>query len=360
MCPTVRGRENARAKAVADAHPAAVWAALGRARGQAAVQSVIDWLEGRDRMDADAMAPPALHAAWNTASQEQPLARQQASRLRDMRTAQLGPLCLHGAPVADSEQWQNILAPLATTPAGGGLSALTVIVEAAKLARPVEPDRRPSGIFPASLAAVRTVAPDPDTSRLPLALDAPALLGCAPDGSWLPGVDGTSETGIVRPALPLLLLDGAGLASMTRGTAGLACVCGDGVGGAARPAVRRHADRIDAPRLARVAVGERRRLARKSLAAAQTGARPRPTTRGSRGTTPTWAGCGLPCASSTCRAAPSVLMITWCSMSNCRPDQTVAHGSTGRGCACGACTRRRRIGPCSGSPRFGIPTGRRA
>ena len=65
---------------------------------------------------------------------------------------------------------------------------------------------------------MRTVAPDPDTSRVPVALAAPALLGCAPGGSaWLPGVDGTSETGIVRPALPLLLFDGAGLASMTQG-----------------------------------------------------------------------------------------------------------------------------------------------
>ena len=184
------GVRNVRAHAVAAARPVAVWEALGSARGPAAVQFVIDGLEGCD------------HA---------PL----VSKLRDLQAlAGLDPL----APVADPEPWKNSLRMLATTPTAGGRSALTVVVEAVGLARPVEPDRRSDGIFPASLAAVRTVAPDPDTSRVPVALDAPALLGCAPGGSsWLPGVDGTSETGIVRPALPLLLFDGAGLVSMTRG-----------------------------------------------------------------------------------------------------------------------------------------------
>ena len=184
------GVRNVRAHAVAASRPVAVWEALGSARGPAAVQAVIDELEGSD------------HA---------PL----VSKLRDLQAlAGLDPL----APVADPEPWKNSLKMLATTPTAGGRSALTVVVEAVGLARPVEPDRRSDGIFPASLAAVRTVAPDPDTSRVPVALDAPALLGCAPGGSsWLPGVDGTSETGIVRPALPLLLFDGAGLASMTQG-----------------------------------------------------------------------------------------------------------------------------------------------
>ena len=190
MSPTVRVCRNVRAHAVAAARPVAVWEALGSARGPAAVQSVIDGLEGCD------------HA-------------QLVSKLRDLQAlAGLDPL----APVADPEPWKNSLKMLATTPTTGGRSALTVVVEAVGLARPVEPDRRSDGIFPASLAAVRTVAPDPDTSRVPVALAAPALLGCAPGGSsWLPGVDGTSETGIVRPALPLLLFDGAGLASMTQG-----------------------------------------------------------------------------------------------------------------------------------------------
>ena len=133
------GVRNVRAHAVAAARPVAVWEALGSARGPAAVQSVIDGLEGYD------------HA---------PL----VSKLRDLQAlAGLDPL----APVADPEPWKNSLKMLATTPTAGGRSALTVVVEAIGLARPVEPDQRSDGIFPASLAAVRTVAPDPDTSRVP-------------------------------------------------------------------------------------------------------------------------------------------------------------------------------------------------
>ena len=107
---------------------------------------------------------------------------------------------------------------LRTMPADGGLSALTVVVEAAGLAMPVEPDRRPAGILPAPVAGVRTLFHDDDHLEvLPFAGDFDAPPPGFRRGEWLAGVEWSNETGIVRAALPLRMFDGAGLASTGKG-----------------------------------------------------------------------------------------------------------------------------------------------
>ena len=223
MSPTVRVCRNVRAHAVAAARPVAVWEALGSARGPAAVQSVIDGLEGCD------------HA-------------QLVSKLRDLQAlAGLDPL----APVADPEPWKNSLKMLATTP----------------------DDWRPIGAHRGR--GSRRVGAAGRT-RPAIRWDLPGVAGgrahCGAGPGYKPGAGRTGRAGTARlcagrfvvapgrgrdlgdghrpagaPFAPLRRRWASQHDAGPRSTTRFAPVRGGGVDGATRPAVRCHADCTDAP-----------------------------------------------------------------------------------------------------------------
>ena len=140
--------------------------------------------------------PPACD--W-TADSGALLARVTWTGLGMMGTADLDVATVHGA-------WRAL-------PAGRRHPLAPIVDDWQRRADvPVEPDRRPSGILPASLRTAHREHAD----RLPLALDGQTPMGAAPGAqAHLPGLEPPASA--LVPVLPLALYDLAGGAMQTRG-----------------------------------------------------------------------------------------------------------------------------------------------